>query len=175
MSFSGSDLSQTYAAQRVILPRCLGIQNVLGNPEVQYSQVSAFMATRADQMLSGQLEALAASYTFPLPVYLNDQPLVVASAERACAMLCLQRLSMIHRQVVALRPTVNAIDLPRNGRFRVWVDWLELAIPAEGSGRSSAIYYCRSREAGLQIEMVTYTRLSVPELRPQFAAIALSA
>jgi hypothetical protein len=133
------------------------------------------MAARADKMLSGQMEAIAASYAFPLPVYLSDQPLVVSSPERACAMLCLQRLSMIQRQVVALRPTVKAIDLPRNGRFRVWVDWLEQAIPAEGTGRSSAVYYCTTRGSELQIEMVAFSRLSVPELKPQFAAIALSA
>jgi hypothetical protein len=175
MSFSGSALSQTYAAREVILPRWIHIQNVLGTPEVLYSHVCAFMANRAEQMLSGQLEALAESYAFPLPVYLKDQPLVVTSPDRACAMLCLQRLSMIQRQVVAVRPTVLAVDLPRNGRFRVWVDWLEVTISAEGTRRSSAIYYCSDHQSEIKIEMVTYTLLSTPELRPQFAAIALSA
>ncbi|MFM7333682.1 MAG: hypothetical protein ACKO1H_04600 [Tabrizicola sp.] len=133
------------------------------------------MTTRAEQMLSGALDALADSYVYPMPVYLRDQSLVVTSPERACAMLCLQRLSMIRRKVVALRPTIVAVDLPRNGRFRVWVDWLELAIPAEGTGRSSAVYYCSEGPSGLKIEMVAYTQLSTPELQPQFAALAVSA
>lgn len=175
MSLSGSGLSQTYAVPWVILPRWMNIQKVLGTPEVLYSQACAFMANRAEQMLSGQLETLVASYAFPLPVYLRDQPLVVTSPDRACAMLCLQRLSMIQRGVILLRPTVTAMDLPRTGRLRVWVDWLELAVPPEGTRSASAIYYCSTLQNGLRIEMVSYTRLSAPELQPQFAALARSA
>ncbi|MBL9049869.1 MAG: hypothetical protein JNK19_07145 [Tabrizicola sp.] len=142
---------------------------------MQYSKVSEFMSRRAEQMLSGQIEALAAAFAYPLPVYLQDLPVVVSKAESACAMLCLQRLSMIQRHVVAVRPTVTAIDLPRKGRFRVWVDWLEVAIPPEGTRRASAVYYCSDAGDGMKIEMVSYTRLSTPELQPQFAALALSA
>jgi hypothetical protein len=142
---------------------------------MQYFQACAFMAQRGEDMLSGHFDMLAASYRYPLPVFLENQRLVVSSAEIASSMLCLQRLSMIHRRVVAIRPRVTAIDLPRGDRFRIWVDWLELAIPADGTRTASAIYYCTDHPAGPTIDMVNYTRLSMPELQPQFVALALSA
>jgi hypothetical protein len=133
------------------------------------------MAQRGDRMLAGHLDSLAMSYMFPLPVYLADKRLIVSSADQATAMLCLQRLSMIQRSVVAIRSKVTAIDLPRNGRFRVWVDWLEVAIPQDGTRKASAIYFCSNTNSGLKIEMVNYTQLSMPELKPQFAALARTA
>jgi hypothetical protein len=141
---------------------------------MQYSQVHAFMTQRGDAMLAGQFDQLAATYSYPLPVFLGEQRLVVSKAETASAMLCLQRLSMIQRQVVALRPRVTAVDLPRGGKFRVWVDWLELAIPADGTRASSAIYFCSTDGSAPRIEMVNYTRLSTPELQPQFVAMAMA-
>ncbi|MGL4238909.1 hypothetical protein [Tabrizicola sp.] len=133
------------------------------------------MVRRGEQMLSGQLDLLADDFTFPLPVFLDQKRLIVRSPEQVSGMLCLQRLSMIQRRVVAIRPKVTAIDLPRAGRFRVWVDWLEVAIPAEGTRSASAIYYCSTQPSGLKIEMLNYTRMSMPELQPQFVALARSA
>ena len=90
-------------------------------------------------------------------------------------MFCLLRAAYLERGVIALQPRVTAVDLPRAGRFRVWVDWHELAIPADESRLSSAIYYCRSTPAGLRTEMINYTSPTMPELSPHFAALALSA
>ena len=70
---------------------------------------------------------------------------------------------------------VAMIDLPRAGRFRVWVDWQEIAFPAEASRISQAVYYCRHTALGLRTEMLNYTFLSMPELNGQFEALALSA
>ncbi len=142
---------------------------------MSYSAIEAFMRHRGELLLSGQIDALAASYMFPLPVFMAEAQVVVHTPQRASAMLCLQRISMIRRGVFAIQPRIAAIELPRNGRFRVWVDWLETAIPVQGTRRGSAVYYCSSQPSGLKIEMVNYTRMSVPELQPQFLALALSA
>ncbi|HOZ33600.1 MAG TPA: hypothetical protein PLM52_12030 [Tabrizicola sp.] len=140
-----------------------------------FSQVSAQLRQRADRLLSGQYDWLAAHYVYPLPLYLGPSRLIVRSRDEAVSMLCLLRAAYLERGVIALQPRVTAVDLPRDGRFRVWVDWHELAIPAEHSRQSSVIYYCRTSGPGLRVEMVQYTRLSMPELSPHFASLALSA
>jgi hypothetical protein len=140
-----------------------------------FSQVASQLHNRAAWLLAGQFDQIVAEYRFPLPVHLGPSRLIVRTPEEATAMLRLQRDTFLSRGVVALNPCVTAMDLPRGGRFRVWVDWHELARPGQVAQMSSALYYCRQVSAGFQIEMVDYTRLSMADLRPQFAALALSA
>lgn len=140
-----------------------------------FAQVTAHLCHRAERLWNGKYDAIAAQYVYPLPMYMGESRLIVRNADEAASMLCLLRAAYLERGVIALQPRVTALDLPRAGRFRAWVDWHELAIPAEETRVSSAIYYCRSTPAGLRTEMVNYTRLSMPELKPHFAALALSA
>lgn len=142
---------------------------------VQYSQVLSQIRNRADFFMAGELAPVAAQYVYPLMVDLAANRVIVRSAEEACAMLELQRLSVIERGVVHLEPKVLAVDMPRNGRFRVWVDWQEHSEKDSASRHSSAVYFCRVAEVGFKIEMIHYTKLAVPEMNHQFAALAVSA
>jgi hypothetical protein len=123
----------------------------------------------------GQFDRLISNYIFPLPIYLQSHCMIVQSPESARVVFSHLRSALVQRGVVSLRPQVNAMDIPRGGRFRVWVDWHELAFPVEETRKSSAIYYCRESELGPQIEMVNYTLLSMPELNQRFATLAMSA
>jgi hypothetical protein len=77
--------------------------------------------------------------------------------------------------MIALVPTVTAMDLPRGGRLRVWADWHGIGQPGTPVHLASVVYYCRQVASGLRIEMVDCARLSVPDLSPDLAALALSA
>lgn len=175
MSFSSDAMSQSYVALRVILPRLTDIQIVLGTLLMLYSQITSHLQRRGELLLSGQIDALVADFEYPLPVFLGTSRLVISAPEQACGIFDHLRKAYIERGVVMLRPTVSAIDLPRAGRFRVWVDWQEIAFPAEASRISQAVYYCRHTALGLRTEMLNYTFLSMPELNGQFEALALSA
>ena len=139
---------------------------------VLYSQVIAQMRRRADLFLANRLDDLVKDYAFPLPIDLLSTRVIARSPAEVRAMLALQRNSMAERGVIALEPEVTAVDLPRGGRFRVWVDWHEITPLPEGARLSSAVYYCSMAGADLKIEMVDYIRLSTPELQPQFVALA---
>ena len=140
-----------------------------------FQQAASQLCLRASWLLAGQYDRIVEQYHFPLPVYLDSSRVIVPGAPEATAMLRLQRAAFLERGVVALKPAVVAMDLPRGGRFRLWVDWSEHTQP-DGPVRSSqVVYYCRQVSDSFQIEMVDYTRLSMPELRPHFAALALSA
>jgi hypothetical protein len=140
-----------------------------------FSQVASQLLNRATWLLAGQYDRIVAEYCFPLPVHLGTSRVIVRSPAEAVSMLRLQRAACLERGVVALKPVVTALDLPRAGRFRIWVDWHELTLPEQGPMQSSAVYYCRQTPAGFRIEMVDYTQLSMPELQPHFAALARSA
>jgi hypothetical protein len=140
-----------------------------------FSEVALQLRNRASWLMAGHYDRIVAEYCFPLPVHLDASRVIVRSATEATAMLRLQHATFVERGVVALKPSVTAMDLPRGGRFRIWVDWYEVTVSDQGPLQSKAIYYCRQASAGFQIEMVDYTRLSMPELQTQFAALALSA
>ncbi|MCX7287448.1 MAG: hypothetical protein NTW20_07750 [Rhodobacterales bacterium] len=140
-----------------------------------FHEISAQLRHRADLLLQGRIDELVTSYHCPLPLELGDRRLIVCTVEEGLAMLSLLRAALLSRGVVALRPTVVALDLPRNGRFRAWVDWQEVALSAQETRTSSSVHYCRITPSGPVTEMLCYTRLSMPELNPQFAELALSA
>ncbi len=142
---------------------------------MMFQEVSTHLRHRADLLMQGRIDELVTAYHCPLPIELGDRRLIVLSVDEGRAMLSLLRAALLARGVVALRPTVVAVDLPRGGRFRAWVDWQELARSDKESRTSSSIHYCRITPAGPVTEMLCYTRLSMPELYPQFAELALSA
>ena len=140
-----------------------------------FSEVASQLRNRASWLMSEQYDPIMADYCFPLPLHLAHSRVIVRNPDEAVAMLRLQRAAFLERGVVGLTPCVTAMDLPRGGRFRIWVDWHELTVSDQGPLQSKVIYYCRQTPTGFRIEMVDYTRLSMPELHTQFAALALSA
>ena len=140
-----------------------------------HSQITAYLRSRGNQLLSGQTDALVLSYIYPLPVFLPQQRLVLQGPEEARYVFQVLRNALVRGGIVALNPQVVALELPRAGRYRLWVDWQEIAHHGGVVSSSSAVYYCRATPLGPMIEMVNYTHLSMPELNQQFQALALSA
>jgi hypothetical protein len=140
-----------------------------------HSQIAAQLRNRGDLLLAGRIDELLAAYQFPLPVFLPQQRMVLQGPEEARKVFTVLRQALVCSGIAALRPKVTAVELPRAGRFRLWVDWQELALPSGETRTSSATYYCRATPLGPRIEMVNYTHLSMPELNQQFQALALSA
>lgn len=146
-----------------------------GAGPVKYSQVTAHMRRRGDAFLAGRLDDVLKDYVFPFPLDIQTTRVVVQTPQEARAILELQRTKLLQRGVFAMRPEVTALDMPTAGRFRIWVDWHEHAPLPESARLSSSLYYCRAQGSELKIEMIDCFRLSMPELRPELAALALSA
>ena len=142
---------------------------------MQFSQITSHLRRRGELLLSNQVATLLSDFDFPLPVFLGSRRLILTSPDQGWQVFEHLRKAYVDRGVVMLRPTVSAVEMPRAGRFRVWVDWQEIAFPAEASRVSQAVYYCRQTPLGLRTEMLNYTHLSMPELNGQFEALALSA
>ncbi|NHB76295.1 hypothetical protein [Rhodobacter calidifons] len=140
-----------------------------------HSHIAAHLRFRGELLLAGRIEALLDYYAFPLPIFLPAERLLLSGRPEARLFLSLLRQRLLRDGVAALRPEVRAVELPRAGRFRVWADWNELTLAGEAGRSSSAVYFCRATALGPQVEMVNYTRASMPDLAQQFEALALSA
>jgi len=151
------------------------IQNGLKGVLVSFAQILALLQGRSECLLSGQLDPLLCGFTYPLPIYVPTRRIVLGNVEEARSFCQVIRTALCDRGVMALQPKVTAMELPRGGRFRVWVDWYELAMPVEGTRLTSATYYLKAGSAGLKTEMIAYTSLSMPEVCAQVEDLMLSA
>jgi hypothetical protein len=140
-----------------------------------HSQLTAELRARGNLLLQGRIDELLDTYIFPLPVFMPEQRLLLTCPDQAQAVFTLLHAWLKRTGVVSVQPEVQAVELPRAGRFRVWVDWQERIMPSAETRVSSVIYYFRVTQLGPRIEMVNYTRLSMPELHQEFEALALSA
>ena len=168
-------LTLSWYVLTVILPLCWLLQTAAKGCSVLLCQILAKLQNRGEWLLSGQLDPLVQDFSFPLPIYVGAKRIVLTSADQAMSFCEVIRTAFCDRGMVALRPKITALELPRGGRFRVWVDWDELALPVTGTRLTSAVYYMQAGPNGLRTEMIVYQGLSLPEVCIRFQEMALSA
>lgn len=127
---------------------------------------------QAELLLLGRCEELAHNYLYPLPLYLLDRMAVLQRPDQMAEVLRELHLSLRTRKVHHLIADVAAVELPRQGRMRLWVDWEELGEGAADHRVSKAVYYGRMSETGFRAEAVQYNQLSIPDLRLHLPAVA---
>jgi hypothetical protein len=119
----------------------------------EFNQLSSdFMANNMDAVLH--------RYAPKLPVYLGSELLMIEGHAALKKALMITRKQILEDGVINLKAIVVAQSIPRDGRFRIIVDWLYFY----GSGetrKSQCIYYCRKNaEGGLLFEMLEYRHLA---------------
>jgi hypothetical protein len=136
-----------------------------------YHRIQALVSRMAEQFNTANFLGLAEVYVFPLPVQVNGQ-LVVLQTSGAMV----EALAHYHRQNTAQglapsNPQIVALDLPRNGRFRLWVDWTYGANAGPNAARTQNLYYCSAIGARIQIEMVQFLNVAAkgPIMQPAIA------
>lgn len=133
------------------------------------------MQQRLESLLAGELEPFIEGFSFPLPVYVPTGQVFLVSKEQARIIANVLRTSLLDRGVVAMHPKVTATELPRGGRFRVWVEWHDMAMPSGQTHLTSGIYYLKVREGGLRTEMISYESVSMPEVYAKLEKLTVSA
>ncbi len=73
--------------------------------------------------MAGRYDLLAASYAFPLPVMVDDSHCQVASAAQLWPVYQSLHALLRAEGYVRLVPRLVSVELPKNGRFRLWSDW----------------------------------------------------
>lgn len=121
-----------------------------------FGRLDALMQWRADLLMAGRLEDLAREYLYPLVLYLDERQLVLRDAEALSEVLARLRAAQQAQGVRLLQSQVTAVDLPRHGRFRVWVRYRSLGASGRPIMTSDAILYCRDMPDGVKSEMVEY-------------------
>lgn len=127
---------------------------------MRQSQIVAHFQAQADQLLAGELDGFGEMFSLPLPIHAPGALTVVLDPVGGTDFLNRMRAEWAGRGIVALRPKVSAIELPKDNRFRVWIDWTEINSAGDEAPGSTIIYYCRKCSTGLRTEMMQYTHVS---------------
>lgn len=86
--------------------------------------ISQLMDWRAGLLRDGRVEDLARQHLFPLAVYSGGAARPVASASQLADLFQTMHQNIRLLGDARLNAKVRAVELPRNGRFRVWTEWL---------------------------------------------------
>jgi hypothetical protein len=120
------------------------------------------VAHQRELLIEGKPETLAGTFDFPLAVQMDEDMLVFSDPQDLLAGVKLYRAEMTRLGVATMTTRITAIELPRDGRFRIWADWDIIRDGQIEVGAKRSIYYCRTcLKTGVpvtKIEMLQCTR-----------------
>ncbi len=129
-----------------------------------YQNIQELIQWQSDLLLAGRFEDLSREYDYPVALYLKSSSLPIRDSEHLIAILKLTRQSLIRRGVTKIVAKVIAMDLPRKGRFRVWVDSVEQNACGQTLFRAGSVLFCRIGRQGIRTEMVQFWQCAMPEI-----------
>jgi hypothetical protein len=132
--------------------------------------VTAFFTLLSQRFVEGRLGEMAASWTFPCPIEINGQLVVMRSPEVLEAHLAKRRAASLAAGLVGMRPRISAIEMPRNGRFRVWLRWvLDFGDHVEEEDHGTVYFMTVSPGGRLTIEMMDVVQLPLAKVTARIA------
>jgi hypothetical protein len=129
-----------------------------------FGKLAKYMQWRVDLLVADHFEDLASEFLLPFVMYQGEEQIVLSSVEELVRTLAQLRAEQRQRGVTRMEARVTAVDLPRHGRFRVWVTYADLDAEGRVLGQSDVILYCREMPEGLKSEMAEYAHCSLPEI-----------
>ena len=96
---------------------------------------------------------LSADYALPAVIEWGDWRMVLNNRAQVADFGARYGEFLSQSGVTRVSPKVSAVELPRRGRFRVWVTWVLDTVAGPGSASSQIVYYCRKEGKRTLIEM----------------------
>jgi hypothetical protein len=109
---------------------------------------------------AGDIAPIADCASYPLPIQMDGNLTLFRTREDMISALTHYRAQNIAQGFAPSRAQVVAVDLPRKGRFRLWVDWHYDTRDAPPRPRTQNIYYCVMINGQITVEMVQYLRFA---------------
>jgi hypothetical protein len=132
--------------------------------------VTAFFSHLGEQFVEGRLEEIADRWTFPCPVEVGGQLVVMREPKVFVAYLVEQRQVALSRGLTGMKPRVSAIEMPRNGRFRVWLRWMLQYGDHVEQMDDGVVYFMSAAPGGrLSVEMMDIVHIATEQAAAQSA------
>ncbi len=138
-----------------------------------YAEIQKLLHARAELLVNGQFDDLASLYQFPFVAFLDDVPTIIQ--DRAQGIQALSRIAdmMASRGVVVLDVEVTSLELPRNGRYRVWCRYTEIDSRGKAVSQSNVVQYLVDTPNGPRVEMLESHKCPLADIWKRESSLAL--
>lgn len=127
--------------------------------------VEHHLNTAATGFNARRMQPFLAFTVMPFAVQIADEFLPFQDHDSLEEALLRYQAVLAGKGVSALQPHVRALELPRQGRFRLWVEMVFLRGAEPLPQTSAAILYARDTGRGPMLEMVQFLRCAHPGLK----------
>jgi hypothetical protein len=97
---------------------------------------------------------LAPHYTFPMAAQIGGQIHIYATPKELAEGYATVQVARERKGQAATAFRIAAVELPRNNRFRVWVDWLYAGADGTPKTGDQSIYYLSRVNNRIAVEMI---------------------
>ncbi len=136
--------------------------------------VQAQFQRHGDLLMAGRYADLSVYYETPLPIHFDTSMAIAGTKDALRDYFSNLHHALMARGITRISPQITAREVPRGNRFRVWLNWLNMT-PGTNPSRSEAVYFCRKEQGLMQIEMIHYTVISMPEIETIRQGLLLTA
>lgn len=132
--------------------------------------VTAFFSLLGRQFVQGRLEEMVRYWAFPCPVEVEGQLVVMRNPEVFVTYLAERRATALASGLTDMTPRISAIEMPRKGRFRVWLRWVfRFGDLTEEEDHGMVYFMCSGPDGRLTIEMMDVVQLPSDKAEAQSA------
>lgn len=122
-----------------------------------FSTIQLFFNTQMTRLMNRDYQGFVSDYDFPLALHTDGALIVYATPTRLIEAMTQYRAWLERAGVAELRVRINAMDIKRSNRFRVWVTIDHVAKAGRTISCRESIYFMREKRGRLLIEMVQCT------------------
>ena len=125
------------------------------------------MNKKAELFWQGEFDRLTEVYDFPIPVYVGETLTSYDSPDAITGVLSNMRADMLADGLTSVQARVVAQDLPRNGQYRVFVDWHYCYEDNDTRETTSVTYFFRETIGGPKVQMVEFRKCDHSDVSTQ--------
>ncbi len=109
-----------------------------------FANARQMLAAHQAALQDGMLDTIVADYDYPFALQVEEDLTVFATKAEFAAALAAYRGQLATSGVTEVIARMTAVELPRDGRFRIWADWdyVQQGVLHRAARRS--IYYCHT-------------------------------
>lgn len=116
--------------------------------------LQSFFDAHLSSLLNGDLKGFVLDYDFPLALFVEGRTVVYPSPVILADSSAAYRACLIGKGISRFSCRINAVDIPRQHRFRAWVTVFAHRADTGATEQTESIYFLRDKRGLLLIEMV---------------------
>lgn len=122
-----------------------------------FVRLQKFFDRHMRELMQGHLTEFVSEYDFPMALHLKETLIVYPSPVKMLEATQAYHAWLVADGVSSMHVRINAVDVPRQERFRVWTTIFHTRPKGQPTSQTESVYYLRRKRGRILIEMVDCT------------------